>query len=74
MAAIPKTNDANLQAICAILGATDAGLTGSEIGRYLHAYGCLDPIPQMTTRHRLYAALSAKQNNEDRCANNVLAL
>jgi hypothetical protein len=68
MAAIPKIKDANLQAICEILGATDTGLTGSEIGRYLHECGCPDPIPQMTKRHRLYAALSAKQN-EDRCAN-----
>jgi hypothetical protein len=72
MAAIPKLNDPGLQAICDILGATDTGLTGSEIGRYLHECGCPDPIPQMTKRHRLYAALSAKQN-EDRCANNVLA-
>jgi uncharacterized protein (TIGR02391 family) len=72
MAAVPKINDANLQAICDILGATDTGLTGSEIGRYLHECGCPDPIPQMTKRHRLYAALSTKQN-EDRCANNVLA-
>jgi hypothetical protein len=39
MAAIPKLNDASLQAICDILGATDTGLTGSEIGRYLHECG-----------------------------------
>jgi hypothetical protein len=71
MAAIPKIKDANLQAICDILGATDTGLTGSEIGRYLHECGCPDPIPQMTKRHRLYAALSAKQN-EDRCAKRQL--
>ncbi|HEX4426594.1 MAG TPA: hypothetical protein VH079_14440 [Terriglobales bacterium] len=50
MAAIPKINDANLQAICDILGATDTGLTGSEIGRYLHECGCPDPMPQMTKR------------------------
>jgi hypothetical protein len=32
MAAIPKPNEANLQAICDILDATDTGLTGSEMG------------------------------------------
>jgi hypothetical protein len=68
MAAIPKFNDANLEAISEILGATDTGLTGSEIGRYLRECGFPDPQPQMTKRHRLYAALAGKQN-ADRCAN-----
>jgi uncharacterized protein (TIGR02391 family) len=71
MAAIPKFDEANLQAISDILGATDTGLTGSEIGRYLRECGFSDPLPQMTKRHRLYAALAEKQNS-DRCANNVL--
>ncbi|SNS70747.1 TIGR02391 family protein [Granulicella rosea] len=71
MAVIPKLDEANLQAICDILGATDTGLTGTEIGRYLGECGCPDPIPQMTKRHRLYAALVEKQNL-DRCANNIL--
>jgi hypothetical protein len=35
MASIPKLDDANLQAICDILGATNTGLTGPVIGRYL---------------------------------------
>lgn len=48
MAAIRKLDEANLQAICDILGATDTGLTGSEIGRYLRECSCPDPIPQMT--------------------------
>jgi hypothetical protein len=30
-----------------------------------------DPLPQMTKRHRLYAALAEKQNS-DRCANSIL--
>jgi hypothetical protein len=34
MAAIPKLNEANLEALSDILGATNTGLTGSEIGRY----------------------------------------
>lgn len=72
MAAIPKFNEANLQAVCDILGDTGSGLTGSQIGRYLSECKCSDPIPEMTKRHRLYAALSAKQN-ADGCANGVLA-
>jgi uncharacterized protein (TIGR02391 family) len=72
MAHIPKIDEANLQAICDILGDTNTGLTGPKIGQYLRECGCPDPIPQMTKRHRLYAALLEKQN-ADRCANNVLA-
>lgn len=72
MPAIPKFDDANLQAICAVLGATDSGLTGGEIGRYLAECNCPDPIPDMTKRHRLFAALQAKQT-ADGCANGVLA-
>lgn len=71
VAAIPKFDDANLQALCDIIGATDSGLTGSEIGRYLCECGVPDPIPQMTKRHRLYQALREKQTS-DGCANNVL--
>lgn|SRR5262245_34117346 len=71
MTAIPKLDEANLQAIADILADTDEGLTGSEIGRFLRERGFSDPLPQMTKRHRLYAALREKQN-ADRCANNVL--
>lgn len=71
MAVIPTFDEANLQAISDILGATDTGLTGSEIGRSLHECGFPDPLPQMTKRHRLYAALAEKQNS-DRCANSIL--
>ena len=35
MAAITKLDEATLQALCDVPGATDTGLTGSEIGRYL---------------------------------------
>lgn len=72
MAAIPRFNEANLQAICDILGDTSAGLTGAQIGKYLQECGCPDPIPQMTKRHRLFASLVEKQNL-DGCANGVLA-
>jgi uncharacterized protein (TIGR02391 family) len=71
MAAVPKFDEPNLQALCDIFGATDSRLTGSEIGRYLRECGIPDPIPQMTKRHRLYQALRDKQN-ADGCSNNVL--
>jgi DNA-binding transcriptional MerR regulator len=61
MAAIPKLNEAKLEALSDILGATDTGLTGSEIGRYLGECDCPDPIPNMTKRHRLKAALAQKE-------------
>ena len=66
MAVIPKFEGANLQALADILGATDTGLTGSEIGRYLRE--CFsDPLPQMTKRHRLYprAAEHKSQQGSD---------
>ncbi len=44
MAAIPKLDDANLQAIYDLLGDTSTGLTGCEIGRILRECGCLDPM------------------------------
>src|SRR5579859_2879464 len=72
MAAVPKFDEPNLQAIADILGDTSSGLTGSEIGRFLRECNCPDPIPEMTKRHRLFAALREKQNG-DGCANGVLA-
>ena len=72
MAAIPKLNETHLEAICAVIGDTSGGLTGSEIGRLLSRCGIDDPLPGMTKRVRLFEALRAKQNRDD-CANNVLA-
>ena len=72
MAAIPTFDEPNLQALADILGDTNSGLTGSEIGRLLKGCGFPDPIPQMTKRHRLYAALAEKQK-ADGCANNILS-
>jgi uncharacterized protein (TIGR02391 family) len=71
MPAHPPFNEPNLQAIADILGDTDTGLTGSEIGRYLRECGIPDLEPSLTKRHRLYTALAAKQNT-DRCSNNIL--
>ena len=73
MPAEPKLSDANLQALCDIIGDTGVGLTGSEISRCLAACGIGDPCPGTTKRHRLFKALRAKQET-DRCANGVLAL
>ena len=72
MAAIPVLDETHLEAICEVLGATDDGLTGSEIGRYLRDCGIPDPLPTYTKRHRLYEALRAKQC-QDGCSNHVLA-
>jgi len=64
--------EANLEQVCNVLGATDTGLTGSEIGRYLRECGIADPLPLTTKRVRLYQALHNQQCS-DGCANNVCA-
>ena len=61
-----------LRPFCDVLGATDSGLTGSEIARYLRECQIDDPEPTITKRHRLFAALHQRQNR-DGCANSVLA-
>ena len=69
---IPKIDKAALQSISDILGDTDKGFTGSQIGRYLQECCINDPLPSYTKRHRLFEALNKKQDS-DGCANNVLA-
>lgn len=64
--------DAALEAVSAVLADTDNGLTGTEIGRILAACGLDDPAPGATKRHRLHAALSARQQR-DRVGNCVAA-
>ena len=49
MAVMPKLDKANLQAICDILGATDTGLAGPKIGRYLQECDCPNPAPRITS-------------------------
>ena len=71
MAAIPKVETAQLQAVCDIIADTNEGLTGSEIGRLQGRCGIDDPFPGATKRHRLFEALNARQT-KDGCANNVL--
>ena len=72
MPAEPILRETHLQALCDIIGDTEAGLTGSEIGRCLASCSIDDPYPGATKRHRLFAALRAKQGS-DHCANGVLA-
>lgn len=72
MAAVPEFGAAQLQRICDILADTSSGLTGSEISRLLRQVGIEDPEPSSTKRHRLFAALRARQS-QDRCGNNVAA-
>ena len=45
MAVMPKLDEANLQAISDIPGATDTGLTGPKIEQYLQECDCPDPAP-----------------------------
>lgn len=72
MAATRCIEDIKLQAICDVLGDTADGLTGGEIGQLLAQARIEDPLAGATKRHRLFAALQARQQ-QDRCANNVLA-
>jgi uncharacterized protein (TIGR02391 family) len=72
MPAIPILDDAHLEALCDVLGETNSGLSGYEIGRYLGECGIPDPEPGMTKRIRLFKALQSQQR-DDCCANNVIA-
>ncbi len=68
---IAKFDTSVLQAICDILGDTERGLTGSELGRLLAECDIPDPLSSYTKRHRLYGALTEKQNR-DRSGNNIV--
>lgn len=72
MAALPKLDETHLESLCAVVGDTTDGLTGSEIGRLLARCHITDPEPTATKRFRLFEALR-QQQDKDRCGNNVLA-
>lgn len=72
MPRVPEFTESQLDAICGVLGDTDTGLKGSEIGRLLARCGIEDPSPKLTKRYRLCEALSRRQA-QDRCGNNVVA-
>ncbi|WP_420624880.1 hypothetical protein [Candidatus Poriferisodalis sp.] len=58
---IPLFEPAIVQGIADILGETQYGLTGSEIGRTLADVRIPDVSPTITKRHRLYEALADRQ-------------
>lgn len=72
MPTIPTFGDSHLEAICAALGDTDIGLTGSEIGELLARSQIEDPFPTITKRKRLFGALRRRQE-QDRCGNAIAA-
>lgn len=61
-----------LQSIADILGDTQDGFTGSELGRLLHECGIPDLFSTSTKRVRLFEALRAKQLS-DNCGNIIVA-
>lgn len=71
MIRIEEFKDSQLERICSVLADTSTGLTGSEIGRLLAEVGIDDPLPAMTKRHRLHAALRARQG-KDSCGNKIV--
>jgi len=72
VAIVPSFDETNLRAICDILGDTEAGLTGSEIGQILRDCGIEDPLPGDTKRQRLFEALQQRQCG-DKCGNHIVA-
>lgn len=68
---IQSFSENQLAAICEVLGDTQTGLTGSEIGELLGRLGIEDPYPNITKRKRLFEALITRQS-KDSCGNNVV--
>lgn len=71
MAQIPSLSANVLERLCAVMGDTGSGLTGTEIAKLLARHGMRDP-GAITKRERLHVALEERQR-QDGCANNVLA-
>ncbi len=72
MAALNKFNLSVIESISKILGDTNEGFTGTEIGKLLHETDINDQLPNMTKWKRLCEALFQKQE-QDGCANNICA-
>lgn len=51
-----------MERIARVIGDTNEGLTGSEIGRHLVQYGLKDVSPNLTKWKRLYDAFAYNQN------------
>ncbi len=60
-APVPPWPDSVVQGVADVLGDTDTGLTGSEIGRLLATLNIPDPGSGVTKRHRLGHALLHRQ-------------
>jgi uncharacterized protein (TIGR02391 family) len=71
MTTVPPLDEAHLEQICNILGDTNTGLTGSQIGALFRRLNVPDPNAAASKRVRLHDALSLKQQH-DRCGNNVI--
>lgn len=61
---VPLFAAPTIDMIANILAATDGGLTGTEIGRYLSELGIIDPHEGETKRYRLADALKQQQNHD----------
>ena len=61
---IPTFSSNVLQGVADVLGATDGGLTGSEIAHVLAQVRVPDVSPSITKRKRLFNALAARQNRD----------
>jgi uncharacterized protein (TIGR02391 family) len=64
MASFDPFEEETLQAICDVLGDTENGLTGGQIGRLLNRVGIDDPTPTRTKRYRLFNALHQRQQDD----------
>ena len=62
MAHLPCFESAQIEAACKVLGDTDNGLTGGEIGHLLREINVPDPSPSLTKWKRLFNALAEAQN------------
>lgn len=67
----PPWDNQVVQAVADVLGATDTGLTGPQIGDLLAEHGIPDPGPGITKRVRLGTALLTKQT-ADQASNCVI--
>ena len=67
---IASFDTSTLEQVCKLLGATDSGFTGTEIGRLLKEANIIDGEPTLTKWKRLYSALCNKQRL-DRNGNNI---
>jgi uncharacterized protein (TIGR02391 family) len=67
---VPFIEEQVLRTVCNVLGDTEKGLTGTEIGHLLSACDIEDSSASSTKRFRLFDALSCRQAR-DKCGNHV---